>query len=146
VRALVIGYGNGLRRDDGAGLQVAERLAVRVPSARVVTVHELVPELAGDIAGASVVVFADAAADAGGGMTASRIGDDGDPPPLSHVADPRTLLALAAALHGRRPEAWLVTVPAHDLGFGEGLSDATARAVEDAVAAVERIVTAPRPG
>jgi hypothetical protein len=41
---------------------------------------------------------------------------------LGHTGEPRELLALAEALYGRRPEAWLITLPAPELGFGEGLS------------------------
>jgi hydrogenase maturation protease len=142
--ALVIGYGNSLRRDDAAGLRVAERVGARLPDVRVVTVHELVPELVDDIASASVVVFTDAAQQAGGGVAAWRLEHDGDAPPLSHVASPRTLLALVAALHDRRPEAWIVTVSAHDLGLGEGLSADTERMIDAAVDEVERIVLASR--
>ena len=57
--ALVIGYGNRLRSDDGAGPRVAERLASDGVAVRVC--DQLVPELADDLKGRAVVVFVDAA-------------------------------------------------------------------------------------
>jgi hypothetical protein len=48
----------------------------------------------------------------------------------SHTFGPSTLLALARSLYGWVPETYLVELPAEDLGFGEGLSAGTARAVE----------------
>jgi Ni,Fe-hydrogenase maturation factor len=46
---------------------------------------------------------------------------------------PEHLLALAAWLYGRTPEAHLLTVRAHDTGFGETLSPETERWVDEAV-------------
>jgi hypothetical protein len=43
---------------------------------------------------------------------------------MGHTGEPRGLLALAESLYGRRPEVWLITLPAPELGFGEGLSAA----------------------
>jgi Ni,Fe-hydrogenase maturation factor len=64
---LVIGYGNALRGDDGAGPCAArlfgERCAARPGNdgaPRVLVVHQLLPELVDDIAQAARVVFIDA--------------------------------------------------------------------------------------
>ena len=55
--ALVIGYGNPLRGDDGFGCSAAGLLAAdpRLDGATVLGRHQLTPELATDIAGASLV-------------------------------------------------------------------------------------------
>lgn len=125
---LLIGYGNTLRRDDGIGIQVAESLAATdLPGVRVQTVHQLVPELAAELAEARAVLFVDATLDPGRiaveltPVAAQEITDGS-----THHVDPRTLLALTRAVYGRAPEAWWLTVPGQDFGFGEGLS-ATAR-------------------
>ena len=57
---LIVGYGNDLRSDDGAGVIVARKVAVLWPQARVIVVHQLTPELAEDIAMAGKVIFVDA--------------------------------------------------------------------------------------
>ncbi len=64
MAALVIGYGNDLRCDDGAGRAVADRIeAMALPGVEVRSVQQLAPELALDIACAETVVFVDASID-----------------------------------------------------------------------------------
>lgn len=59
---LIVGYGNTLRRDDGVGVRAAELMGSdpRFAGIEVLTVYQLTPELALDIAAASLVVFVDA--------------------------------------------------------------------------------------
>ncbi|MGF1587982.1 MAG: hydrogenase maturation protease [Pleurocapsa sp.] len=58
---LVIGYGNTLRSDDGAGQSAANQIAAwGLPNVRSLAVHQLTPELAEDIANADTVIFVDA--------------------------------------------------------------------------------------
>src|ERR1043166_1662215 len=62
LEVLVIGYGNTLRRDDGAGPAVASRLARRFQftRCRCTTAHQLAPELAHDLLQTRRVLFIDA--------------------------------------------------------------------------------------
>lgn len=136
---LVVGYGNPLRRDDGAGPAVAGRFAGR-PGVRVVVAQQLVPELADELGKCERVVFVDAAAGADR-VEVRPLAPANVEPALGHSGDPAWLLGLTAAVYGKRPAAWLVTIPARDLGFGEGLTVATAAAVENAVARVEELCT-----
>ncbi len=127
---LVIGYGNELRRDDGLGPQVARELAARdLPRVRVRTVHQLVPELAAELAEARLAVFIDARVGPNRKrVTIGRLLPSGPPEILAHWADPEALLALAS-VYGPAPQAVLVSVAGQDFGLGEGLSDfATANA------------------
>jgi len=39
---------------------------------------------------------------------------------------PNVLPAYAKLLYGVCPQAWLITIPGYDLGFGEGFSEGTA--------------------
>jgi hydrogenase maturation protease len=135
---VVIGYGNDLRCDDGAGRRVADAVAsAGLPGVDVRSVHQLAPEHAADITGCRRVVFVDAAV--GDGM-----GDDGAvglrtvqvvdaDRRLSHHVDPALLLALAATLGDPPGDAFIVSVPVHNLGVGTCLSPATTTAVGEAV-------------
>lgn len=139
---LLIGYGNDLRRDDGAGLILAERLerAWRNQSvaAKLLPVHQLTPELAAEIAepDISTVVFVDArviAPDEGNPQVqVQSLNREPLTPSLGHYLDPATLLLYADRLYGRRPAAWLVTVPAADFGYDESLSQITQQALASA--------------
>jgi hydrogenase maturation protease len=125
-----VGIGNTLRRDDAAGAAVVQRFAAH-PGCRVLVVHQLLPEHVEELAGHERVVFADAAVNAAA-VTLDRLTPSARPPSLDHTGDPAWLLGLCEALNGRSPEAWLLTIPATDLGFGEGLSAAAAAAVDEA--------------
>lgn len=151
--ALVIGYGNTLRSDDGAGPFVARALEARVPAGtRILDAHQLTPEMAIDISVATRVVFVDAvdatretapreSAPQESGPRVSRLEPEPGADPLNpHASDPGSLLWLAKTLFGGAPEAWLVAIPGIEFGFGEDLSPGTARASADAIAQVEALL------
>ena len=104
---LVVGYGNPLRRDDGIGWHAARLLASdpRLADARVLTQHQLAPELAADVSRASLVVLVDASAEGEPGSV--RVGKveprPAAPATWSHHLDPKTLAGLAEALYGATP-------------------------------------------
>jgi hydrogenase maturation protease len=142
---LVIGYGNSLRSDDGIGWHAAGLLATdpRLAGARVLTQHQLVPELAADVSRASLVVLVDAAADGDpGAVSVRRIGS---PPPTpitwSHHLTPESLAGLADALYGFVPPIVLVSVAAGSLAEGDSLSSALQRALPEVVEVVADVVT-----
>jgi hydrogenase maturation protease len=140
---LVIGYGNTLRRDDGAGVRVAEAVErLGLPGVEVLTRHQLTPELAPVLATAHSAVFVDATVDDHHTGRWRVLRPALRPSALAHAADPRTLLALAKGLFGHAPRAWLITVPAPDMGYGEGLSPVAAAGVAAAVEEVCHRLTA----
>ncbi len=148
---LIIGYGNSLRRDDGAGLILAKRLAAEWESqghdVRTMLVQQLTPDLAYDITAhdVEVTIFADA-----------RIAlEDDDLAPheiriepipqtyaktgLGHHMDAAELMTYGELLYRKRPPAWIVTVPGSDFAFGEGLSPAVEALLgQDGIAAVAK--------
>jgi hydrogenase maturation protease len=137
---LVIGYGNTLRGDDGIGPAVAEAVAgLGLPGVRILVVHQLTPELAAVLADVRLAVFVDAGL-GGDPLTATPLTADAAGPVMTHAADPRGLLALARAVYGRAPEAWLVTATGTDFWFGDGLSVAGREHVRAACAWVERLL------
>lgn len=132
---LVIGIGNPLRRDDGIGPWLAERVAAwNLPGVATRSVHQLTPELASEVALHDGVLFLDAAVD-GGNRTPVPI-----PPScrhtLGHVYCPGELMALAEMVGSPRP-AWMVAIPATDLGVGQGLSAVATAAGEAALVEID---------
>lgn len=130
--ALIIGYGNELRGDDGLGPYAAEWLAAGIlPPDRRIACRELTPELAVPISAASLVIFVDANSVSGPGEIACA--PVAPPPPggatFSHAFTPALLLALARDLYGASPLAWLLSVGVATLDFTEGLSPAVQAAL-----------------
>jgi hydrogenase maturation protease len=143
-KLLVIGYGNTLRSDDGAGVRVAEVIAARgLPGVVALAVHQLTPEVAERLAGAERAIFVDARlAEQGRDIAVTRLDSSSSVRPAGHTNDPRALLALAQSVYGHTPQSWLITVPAVDLSLGENLSATAARGVEAAHERVLRMIEA----
>ena len=107
ARLTIIGCGNPVRSDDGAGVIAATRLAEQASTLqqapRVIAAQQLTPDLAENIASAAQVVFVDAyAADQRDAVLhVERIasGDIHPAPALDHHADP----AAAVEVPVRRP-------------------------------------------
>ena len=143
-QALVIGIGNRLRSDDGAGIRVAEALEAQATGLQVVVCDQLTPELAEPISQARAVLFIDAQMSDASEPTAeapvdahpqpldaSNLGD-----PSSHALTPPRLLALSAALYGPCPPAWQLLIPGEQWQVGDQLSARTAAACRNAVPVV----------
>ena len=141
---LVIGYGNPLRSDDGIGWRVAEavrQIHTRDDRVEVLTCHQLVPELAANIAEADHVIFVDATEGATGGQVQHK---DLNPAQYSgsshHQVDPTSLLQLSREVYGRCPKACLITVSAESLSFGQQLTQHVKRGIPNAVRMVEECI------
>lgn len=132
--ALAVGVGNTLRGDDGAGRVAARRLGALRPSLEVRELQQLGPELAEELAGQEVVLFLDASVSTEAPRLSLVVPDEAGAASTHHCA-PGHLLALAAALYGRRPSRCaLLELPARELALGEGLSAETAGALEEGMA------------
>ena len=106
---LVIGFGNSLRRDDGAGLILAASLAAHWHQqgrpVTLLTSHQLTPEMAEDISAASAefVLFVDAEATTAEGpheIRLSAVEADDHSPSLGHHFSPALLMLYARSLYG----------------------------------------------
>ena len=141
---LVVGYGNSLRTDDGAGWHAAHLLAAdpRLADAQVLARHQLAPELAVDVSRASLVVLVDATADGDpGSVTVRRV----RPHPAttatwSHHLAPEALAGLAETLYGPAPPIVLVSVAAASFAEGDRLSSTLEAALPELVEVVARVV------
>lgn len=153
TRTLIIGYGNLDRQDDGAAYVVVNALRGRLGQAFLaedetgleglggavdsIFILQLGPELLEVVAGYDRVVFIDA-------HVRPDAPDVGVEPVLAeyatatftHHMTPAMFLALLAALHGARPESYLVSIRGHAFDFEQGLTAETAELVEAAVDAV----------
>jgi len=140
VELLVIGYGNTLRRDDAVGPKAAEAIAaLDLPGVRALACALLTPELADPLAQARAVVFVDASVDAPRQVQLRKLAPATSSQIMAHAADPATLLALARDVFGHVPEAWLLTIPAEDLGIGETLSELAGRGLARAVEEIKHL-------
>jgi hydrogenase maturation protease len=144
MQALVIGIGNRLRSDDGAGIRVAEALEAQATGMQVVLCDQLTPELAEPISQAHAVLFIDAQMSDASEATAQapstahlqplEASTHGDP--SGHALTPQRLLALSAALYGPCPPAWQLLIPGEHWQVGDQLSARTAAACRTAVPVV----------
>lgn len=150
-RILIIGIGNALRSDDGVGPRVATLLVddPRLRGVEVLARHQLTPELAVDMAAASLLVLLDAGVDgAPGEISVRRVeaaNEAADDPPglgaTSHHVGVDELLGLAEELGGHRPRAVVVSIGVASMEVGEGLSPAVAAALPAVVEVVAKLIT-----
>jgi len=139
---LVVACGNPLREDDGVGrhaLEALRSLAHRAerPPLRLLSAHQLLPEMAEPVSRARGVIFLDARREGTpGDVRCDPITPGAGSGPLAHDLSPETLLLYAETLYGRTPTAVLVTVAGERFGLGERLSPAVRRAIPRVVRAV----------
>ncbi len=152
---LVIGYGNTLRGDDGAGQRVAEIVAGwELPLVRAIAAHQLTPEFAALLAESELAIFVDVYS-----VTKLAIADPAEAEIRSilihpstyrhdtsvcegsgHTFDPYSLLCLAEVAYGHAPTAWWILIPALNFEFSEQLSPLTTSGITKALLKIEQIV------
>ncbi len=152
---LLIGYGNTLRSDDGVGRYLAEKIAERqLPDVKVLSVHQLTPELAAEMAQVQAVIFIDAIAHQEPKITdensvsqipiteinVQSLSYSGVQPTLGHSSNPEALLKVCHELYGQSPLAWWVTVPTRNFDFGETFSEITQAAIAPAITVLEQLI------
>lgn len=143
-RVLIIGYGNPLRSDDGAGWHIARELRATNSDdeIEIVACHQLTPELAEPLSRAQRAIFVDASSE----ETCAEVcveeifAEDATAPKFSHHATPAALLGNARVWYGAMPrDAFLISLRARDLGFGENVSPEMARAMPRALAEISKL-------
>lgn len=139
-RWLVIGIGNELVGDDALGRRVVEQLRIKAsPDVRILSVHQLTPELTDQIRRCERVIFVDA--DVSAQCVAVRpLCPDSDPQPFSHLWSPQGLLALVQITTGSIPQAWVVTLPARHFNFGQAGDGSAGESVIKAVGLIESLL------
>jgi hydrogenase maturation protease len=140
-KVLVIGYGNTLRGDDAAGIQAAELVAKRHPEIECVCMHQLMPELAEQIAESDIVIFFDA--DENVTQPNVRLVEPSveAEQPRTHFISPESLLSLSQQLYQRMPsKAYVIGISASQFEFSEELSESTKKSVEESVILAESLL------
>lgn len=143
--ALVVGYGNALRTDDGLGWHVAARLAAdsRLAGTTVLQRHQLTPELAFDVGCASFVVFVDAGSGPPGAIAIEPVvAAPSSSVTWSHHIDPASLLSLARDLYGCVPTVASVSVGPSSMEAGEAVSPLVEAVLPQVVATVIGLIRA----
>ena len=139
---LIIAYGNSLRRDDGAGLQLAPHLVhsweIAGISVNCLTAHQLLPEHAEamaqpDITAVFFVDTRDATLEKNPQPEIHPVSMSDSPSRLGHHINPSLLLTYAQMLYQHRPPTWVITLPGVDFGHGEGLSQTAQTAIAQAM-------------
>lgn len=136
MSAVVIGVGNRLRRDDGAGLAVVERLRAADLDARLLGLEHVPPDLYEQWAGASRVILVDAASSGAAPGTLRRF-DGADPVPgvslrlSTHGFGLEQAVELARALDQLPASLTVYAIEGATFDSGEGLTPAVAAAADD---------------
>lgn len=139
---LVIGIGNTIRGDDGAGIRVAERIAARHPGVDVLCVQQLSPDHADTVAHYDHLIIVDASVTAETVRVTPLHADEDHHLPRTHTVSPEGILALAGALYARVPtDAILVEIPATSCDFNEDLTPTTAAFATTALGIISRRIT-----
>lgn len=155
---LVIGYGNEIRSDDGAGRLLAEIVeAWDLPNVRTISARQLVPEMAEELSQARLAIFADAyEAERQRDPVDSDDEDEAEPPddfltrlvrirpaasdsPLGHSPEPGMLLVYAGAIYGHMPHAWMIALPGACFELGDTISQGTDDAIFEAALGIRKL-------
>lgn len=148
-RALIIGYGNPDREDDGVAWHILQGIARRLGrevqteadetsgqekgQLKLLWLPQLTPELAEEVARYERVCFVDA--HTGAYEEEIRFQDlrpDFQASPFTHHLRPETCLLLAVTLYGHAPEAAALSVRGYRFGFSRRLSPRTAKLAKEA--------------
>lgn len=128
VDVLIVGVGNTLRGDDGAGQRVIDLIRARGNiRAELRAVHQLHVELLEDVLSYKTVIVVDAALDQRE-VTLRRVTSaDSSRLSSSHHLGLEKFLVLSRTVYGRDVDLWVCSVPGRDFDMKEGLTPETER-------------------
>ncbi len=136
MAALLIGFGNQGRGDDGLGPRFAERIERQAPTGLAIDIdYQLTVDHALAVSDADLVIFADAEIGAEGSFSFAPVSAEGATGMGSHELSPEAVLTLAKTLYGREPQAYVLGIAGWDYGeVKEGLSAEAEAHLEEAEA------------
>ncbi len=140
-KALVIGYGNTLRSDDGVGVAIAGRIAaLHLPHVDVRTCHQLYPEMAAEIVQYDTVIIVDASA-SGEAMAVRKFAPiSAASPSTNHNVSPEMLQQLAREIYGAAVTMHVYTVRGESFEFGSELSPHVKERATQTVASIASLL------
>ncbi len=134
---VVIGCGNPLRGDDGAGWYAVDEIEKNsdIDKIRFLKCRELGPELSESLSRSRHALFIDVSVKEEGGVV--REEKLLPSPPVTavdaHSLEPESLLSLSEALYGHVPGSILLSVPGKSFGYEERISDDLASPLKELV-------------
>ena len=141
MKTLLIGYGNVMRCDDGAGVRVAETIEKeQFAEVEVRTYQQLQVDLVNEFSHYERVILVDASVE-GPEVNIRKI----RPSSYGHMASshhlgPDLLLRLSQIVHLGEPELYLCTIRGECFDFGETLSSESAKRAEAAVVELRKLI------
>ena len=112
-----------------------------LPGVSVRSVSQLTPELALEASGRATVVFVDASIDEHEVVVRRVAAVPSGTRTMSHHGDPATLLAMVPSVGTPPGAAYVVSIPASDLGLGFELTPRTEAAIAEAIELVTELVS-----
>lgn len=147
-KALIIGYGNPDREDDGVAWHILHALSLKLglnapasyddelpedPRLELAFHLQLTPEMAEQIAQYEYVCFIDAhTGNIPETVRLVPVESEFQRSPFTHHLTPQSLISMCETLYGRKPEAALLSVLGHRFLFSRELSGETATLVPGA--------------
>lgn len=148
-KALILGYGNPDREDDGIAWHILRALTIKLelpspesyedefPESALVDFTftlQLTPEMAEDISGYDYVCFVDAhTGNIPEPVRLIEVESEFQRSPFTHHLTAQSLVSMCETIYGKKPEAALLSVLGHRFLFTRQLSEQTAALVPEAV-------------
>lgn len=137
---LILGYGNPLRSDDGAGVRLAEKLAEeKWENVEVMTAQQISLDMLEDMVRREKIILIDAASD-GPRVSIQNIKPGKRGLVMSHHTDPGALAGLAEKIYGRRLDMTVCRLRGENFEVGTELSAPVARRVAVAYGRIKKIL------
>ncbi|KAA3644614.1 MAG: Ni/Fe hydrogenase [Chloroflexi bacterium] len=146
MQALIYGYGNPGRQDDGLGIALTQRLEAWVSENQLMGVefdnnYQLNIEDADAIAQKDIVIFADASDEDIEDFCFSRVDASAKVSFTTHAASPGYIVQLCKELFQKEPLALLLHIKGYEWAFQEGLSERARENLEGALAQMKTLLT-----
>ena len=139
----MIGLGNTLRKDDGVGAYVINKIeSSRSFSCKYLLLQQLSTDLMPSLLSFESILIVDAGVGINT-VTWKRITDqyNGSTPSTHHI-DISQFVSLAQTLYNVTLSITVCTIPVYDLSLGEGLSSQTSSFADDAIQQIENWINA----
>ncbi len=141
---LVIGIGNELRADDGAGAVIVRKLEhYALPGVQTEIITQLTPEWLERMAAASMTILVDVRlpqSDDDGQVWLQPLQQSSTGNAVGHSLNISELVALGERLYGKSMDVQICSVPAYDFTIGNPMSTKTAALADQAISKLKALL------
>lgn len=139
---LVVGYGNSIRGDDGLGPAVATQVeAWNLQGVKTLSLHQLTPEVAAELAIVKYAIFIDASIDKKSIEVIPIQPLENTEIKWGHYLSPQTLLNLTQNLYETVPQADLISIPGVNFELCDRLSLEAENSVTKALEIIDQLMS-----